>query len=206
MRSKLVFGITGIGLLALGACSTGALMPEQDYGRPHFVEANGETPAWVDSPGRFAQTHKDRKYFVGADSRCVAYDVCRDVATGEATRQAAIAIKDKVHALLEVASTDDSTVGTLDVQRAIESGTLQTAFGVLYGVSTDRYFWQKYWVKQASDEPVIYYRNVYALVSISNDNWKRSVYETLMKKAEQVHDPRARALLKKMESRWLNKK
>lgn len=197
----LVFG------LGLGACSSTGMLPKVDYGQPHFVASNdSKEPTWVDSPGRYAKEHKDAKYFVGADSRCTLYDVCRDVAVGNALKSAAQAIRDKVHSLLEVASTDDSTLGTPDVQRAIESGTLQTAFGAIHGMSPDRFYWKKYWVQTSPDSPIVYYRNVYVLVSISNDDWKQSVYETLTKKAEKVNDPRARALLHKMEKRWLNEK
>lgn len=203
MKNRALF--LGIGLLALGACST--TNPGMfDYGKPKLVDSNGPMPSWVDAPGRYARDHTDRKYFVGVDSRCTLYDVCRDVSRGNALKTAAEAIRDKVHSLLEVASTDDSNLGTPDVERAIESGTLQTAYGVLHGATVDRYFWQKFEVQNGPYERLQYYRNVYALVSMSNDDWKASVYETLTKQATEVHDPRARALLKKMEDRWLNKK
>ena len=203
---KIVLTTAFVSTLALGACSTTGGLPDESYGVPHFIKASGKTPSWVDSPGLYTKEHKDRHYFIGMSSRCTPYDMCRIEADARAREQATIDIQSKIHSLVEVAATDDSALASPDVQKAIEAGTLQVASATLHGLMSDRYFWKKYYVTPSPGSPVFVYRNVVVLASMSNDEYKRSVYETLTRTASKVNNPDAKALLKKMEGLWLNDK
>lgn len=78
-----------------------------------------------------------------------------------------------------------------DIQKAFEEWTLQTALGIITGVSVNRYCWTKDWVQPEAGAPVQYYCDVFALVSMSLPHYDRTIYQTLNNTSKTINDPRA---------------
>ena len=206
---------SGIKLMAVGfaavflsACSS-VVAPPTTFGIRHFVASSGgDRPVWIDNTQEFQAKHQDRMYFVGIATKERDYTLARSNAYADALKNMARGIKATVHDLYTSASTEDKSSASdysQDTERAIEDGTLQTALGVITGAEVDQYYWRKYWVQPDAGAPVIYYRNVYALVSLSKADYEKTVYQTLSAKEKRVQDPRARQVIREMKNRWLTK-
>lgn len=196
-------------LAALSACSS-VVAPPTTYGERHLVETSGGgRPLWIDNARAYQKEHKDRFYFVGLATKEPDYELARSNAYADALKNVARGIKSTVHNLYVSASTEDKGAQsdyTRDVEKSVEDGTLQTALGIISGASVDQYYWKKYWVQEEPGSPVIYFRNVYALVSMTKEDYQRTLYDTLNKKASEVKDPRARHVIKEMKKKWFSTK
>jgi hypothetical protein len=205
-----LFRVYGSVLLvaALGACSTAITPPPNDYGQKHLIKTStgGDRPAWVDNLSDWQKQHPERVYAVGVAENETDYSLGRDNAYADALKHLAQKVKNTTHVLYLEATTEDRGDGskfTPDVQKAVENGTLQTALGIITGAGVDSYYWRKYWVQTAPGAPILYVRDVNALVSLSKENFQKTVYQTLNRQATVVKDPRAQQVLRDMKNRWL---
>lgn len=197
------------GFLA-GGC-TSVETPPTPYGIEHVVEhSKGSKPSWVDNIDAYRKAHDGRVYFVGMAIRAQDMRGGRTDAAANAMSQIANSVEVTVHNLYVGARAADAggnaDAYTADMQRAIEAGTLQEAKGVITGAAPDLYWWEKYWVQTAPGEPVQYYFNIYALVSLSKPDYEKTVFQTLNGVQASVDVPRADAVIKTMKDLWLKKR
>lgn len=195
-----------IAVMSFSACSS-IVSPPTTYGMRHFISSSGgNRPSWIDNGRAFQERHTDRYYFVGLATKERDYELARSNAYADALKNLARGVKATVHDLYTAASTEDKGSASdynQDTERAIEDGTLQTALGIVTGASVDKYYWRKYWVQEEAGAPIIYFRNVYALVSMTKADYQRTVYQTLNAQAKKINDPHAKHVIQEMKDRWL---
>ena len=206
--SRSYVSLVVLSLIGVGACSTALIPPPNDYGQKHLIKTStgGGRPSWVDNLSTWQKQHSNRVYAVGLAENETDYALGRDNAYADALKHLAQKVKNTTHALYTAAATEDRGTGTKytpDVQRAVEDGTLQTALGIITGAGVDTYYWRKYWVQEAPGSPILYVRDISALVSLSKENFQKTVYQTLNRQAAAAKDPRARQVLQDMKNRWL---
>ena len=199
--------VIGIGILSLSACSS-VVSPPTLYGERHQVStSDSNRPEWIDNFRKFQKAHADRVYSVGVATKERDYGFARSIASADALKNLARTIKSTVHDLYVEAKTEDkgaASAYTSDMERSIQDGTLQTAKGIISGAEVDKYYWTKYWVQESPGGPVIYYRNVYALVSLSKADFQQAIYMTLNDQEKRVQNPAARHVIHEMKERWLH--
>lgn len=184
--------------------------PPNQYGAEHIVgHSRGGRPSWVDRIGEYSKDHADRHYFVGVSNHSLSLEGGRTASYANALASIAGSVKDTVHTLYIRARTSDSMgdsgAYSGDLERAIESGTLEEAKGVITGAEPDRYWWEKAWVQMEPGAPIQYYYNVYVLVSLSKNHYDQTVYQTLNGLDHRVSVPRADRVIETMKNLWLKK-
>ena len=70
------------------------------------------------------------------------------------------------------------------------------------GASVDKYFWNKY-IKKNGDGRIDEYLSVYALVSLSKEDYRKTVEMTLSDEQKVTKDVRARNVIKEMKKLYL---
>ena len=188
--------------LSLGACSS--TIENAQLGAPVKIGTSGHRPVWAENLKRYQKEHSDRVYFVGLSGNVSDYSLAREEAYADALQNLANGIKDTVHNLYTAAKTQDGnqTDYNYDVEKAVEDGTLQTAKGIITGASVDKYFWNKY-VKKNGDGRIDEYLSVYALVSLSKEDYRKTVELTLTDEQKVTKDVRARNVIKEMKKLYL---
>ncbi|MHB1606810.1 MAG: hypothetical protein ACYCTV_10550 [Leptospirales bacterium] len=193
-----------LALGGLGACSSAVTPPPEPYGIQHVVEkANGSRPQWIDEPGKYQKDHSGKRFFVGLVNGDPDMESGRTDAEASASAELAKAIENTVHDLYVKGRTTDQTAGNSDLERAIESGTIQQARALATGLSPQRFWWEKYWVQSSSGAPVRYYYNVWVLSSMSKANFDRTIYQTLNGLRHTVSAPHAKKVVKEMKKLYL---
>ena len=208
LSKNIVLSVSCVSLIAsLAACST-VIPPPTNFGVRHLVSTSeASRPKWIDDFRKFQEDHKDRVYSVGVATKERDYGFARSIASADALKNLARTIKSTVHDLYVEAKTEDkgaASAYTSDMERSIQDGTLQTAKGIISGAEVDKYYWTKYWVQESPGGPVIYYRNVYALVSLSKADFQQAIYMTLNDREKRVQNPAARHVIHEMKERWLH--
>lgn len=195
-----------IGILFLPACSSN-IQPPTPYGVEHVSEVSSQNrPSWVDNPGEFKKQHKDRKYFVGISSGVDDYEMLRIEARTSAYNDLGEQILTTVNSLEAQVMTEDST-GRYgkngDIQKAIRQATIsQAKTAEISGAAIDTYYWKKFWIQDSPGAPIQYYRKVYALGSISNKNWEKTMSQSLEGIHRVVRNPTAKALVNTMINKY----
>ena len=203
-----VLGVIFFAGLPVGCSSLSS--PPNRYGEEHVVEhSGGSRPVWIDRIGEYGKSHPDRRYFVGVSNRSLSLEGGRTDSYANALAVIAGGVKDTVHTLYVQARTSDSAGNaggySGDLERAIESGTLQEAKGVITGAEPERFWWEKAWVQMEPGAPIQYYYNVYVLVSLSKDHYDQTVYQTLNGLHRRVSVPNADRVIETMKNLWLKK-
>ena len=203
MRKILAVPLTLAAALSLGAC---AGIPDHNPIRMTIAASQSHRPAWVDDPPK---PHDGHHYFVGSSSGVDDESLARDEARASALANVGDGIRDQVHHYLDSARTMDSAHAgdyTRDVETAIEDGTLSVSRAVVSGASVDRYYWVLYTDKDPTSPtghgPVM--RDEYALLSLSDADYLRTLKETIDGVQKQVDDPKARHVLNFMKKHFLN--
>ncbi len=196
-----------LGALSLGglaACSSSNMPPPEPYGIQHVVEkANGSRPMWIDDPGQYQKSHSEKRFFVGLVNGDPDMESGRTDAEASAAAELAKAIENTVHDLYVKGRTTDQSGGNSDLERAIQSGTLQEARAVATGLSPQRFWWEKYWVQSSPGAPVRYYYNVWVLSSMSKAHFDQTIYQTLNGLQHTVSAPHAKKVVKEMKKLYL---
>lgn len=204
--SKMSKTTVAIGFLCLAMTACGTTKPMSNLGvKQFYAQSDEKRPVWIDHEKKWAKEHPKNMYFVGVSSNNANYEIGRIDAKMQAFGSIATRIKSTVHALYVGAITTDSAdrKGTdVALEQSIERGLTAVAYGVITGAKVDDYFWKKYQVQTEPGGPVYSGRDVYAIVEMSPADYKRTVFETLSKTKEKVKDPRAKALVQKMEKKW----
>jgi hypothetical protein len=209
MLKKIGVSFCGLlGVVALTSCS-GVQPPPTPYGIEHKVSASSSTrPEWIDNERSYRQAHKDRKYFMGMAQGIDDYAMLREEAKTLALGNLAEQIQAKLNTLENIASTNDSTGvnGTnADIQHAVREAVISQAAATVTGASIDKYYWTKYWIQESPGSDAKYIRKVYALGSMSQVNWDKTVKQTLEGVKQKVNNPDAKALVQKMEDKYFNR-
>ena len=90
-----------------------------------------------------------------------------------------------------------------DIEKAVRNATIdQSKTAHISGAAIDKYYWKKFWIQDSPGAPIQYYRKVYALGSISRDNWHKTMVQTLQGIHQRVKDPTAKGMLDRMISRY----
>ena len=189
--------------LSLGACSS--TLENAQLGAPVKIgSSDGHRPGWAENLKKYQKEHSDRVYFVGLSGNVSDYSLAREEAYADALQNLANGIKATVHNLYTAAKTQDGnqTDYNFDVEKAVEDGTLQTAKGIITGASVDKYFWNKY-IKKNPDGRIDEYLSVYALVSLSKEDYRKTVELTLSDEQKVTKDVRARNVIKEMKKLYL---
>jgi len=195
-----------IGMLSFSACSS-TVQPPTPYGMEHVTEVSSQNrPSWVDNPGEFKRKNKDRKYFVGVSSGVDDYEMLRVEARTAAYNDLGEQILTTVNTLEGQSMTGDST-GRYgkdgDIEKAVRLATIaQAKTARISGAAIDKYYWKKFWIQDSPGAPIQYYRKVYALGSISRENWHKTMEQTLHGVNRTVRNPVAKRLVKKMINKY----
>ena len=190
-------------LVILGACAS---LPGHNPAREIIAASASHRPSWIDSPPK---PHDGKHYFVGSSSGVDDESLARQESRAAAMANIADGIRDTVHHYLDTARTADTAHSgdySPDVEHSIEAGTLAVSRAIVSGAQVDRYFWQEYVdadpSRPSGHGPVM--RDEYALVSLSNADFQRTLAQTIDGVEQQVKDPRARHVLKFMKKHFLN--
>ncbi len=214
VRQSLWQGVTFVlGVLLLagipGGCSS-LQSPPNTYGMEHVVEhSSGDRPVWIDHIGEYGESNPARRYFVGVANRSLSLEGGRTDSYANALANIARGVKNTVHTLYVQARTSDSAgtggVYSGSLERAIESGTLQEAKGVITGAESEQFWWEKSWVQMAPGAPIQYSFTVYVLVSLSKEHYDQTVDQTLAGLHHRVFVPSADHVIETMKNLWLKK-
>lgn len=202
-KKMLAVSAVAVSLFSLSACSS--TLENAQLGTPVKIgSSDGHRPVWAENLKEYQKEHSDRVYFVGLSGNVADYSLAREEAYADALQNLANGIKDTVHNLYTAAKTQDGdqTDYNYDVEKAVEDGTLQTAKGIITGASVDKYFWNKY-VKKNGDGRIDEYLSVYALVSLSKEDYRKTVELTLTDEQKVTKDVRARGVIKEMKKLYL---
>lgn len=195
----------------LGGCEPAETPPPTEYGVEHVSSHSaGSRPSWIDDIEGYRKVHKDRVYFVGMAMRAEDPKGGRTDAVANAMAQIANAVKSTVHDLYVGARSGnppgDRRLYTTGMERAIEAGTLRTARGVITGAGPDRYWWEKTWTRGEPGEAVRYSYNVYVRVSMTKEDYDRTVFRTLNGVGAEVDVPGAKTVIETMKDLWLGRR
>lgn len=194
----------------LWGCSPAEAPPPTEYGAEHVSShAAGSRPSWIDDIEGYRKAHKDRVYFVGMAMRAEDLKGGRADAVANAMAQIANAVQSTVHDLYVGARSGNSAgnrrLYTPGMEKAIEAGTLRTARGVITGAGPDRYWWEKIWIQGEPGEAVRYSYNVYVRVSMTKEDYDRTVFQTLNGVGAEVDVPGAGEVIRTMRDLWLGR-
>ena len=194
-NTKLFVAMTALAVFGFSACSS---VPKSESPSGHRYFSQGED--FIPFKQKTGVVQPDgRIYFVGEYTGCVAPDLCKKAAVASATDSAAFNIYAKIRSLLELATTEDADGGVSDVQREIQSGTLQVAKAEIHGISTEKFYHRLYRTRDGQVN-----RDEFALISLSKHDYDQAISFTLAKLQKTVvENPDAKRLVEKMEKMWL---
>lgn len=211
MKKNIVVSTVFLAILGVvGACSSVPTKTPDGtpiYGIPKIIaKSDGQTPQWVDNYAKFAKSHPDRHYFVGVASHVSEEDIGRDEAMASAMAMAASSIKNTVNNLMIRAIVDDKNSSySNELQKDVQDGTLQIAKAKIHGGTVDKYYWVQKYVQTGPGETVVY-RNYYALMSLSNQDYDKTIQDSLTKEYKSVDVPKAKKLVGDMKHLFLKEK
>jgi hypothetical protein len=193
-------------MVLLSSCSS-APSSSSHYGvETEASHARGSRPEWIDSPGIFRADHQEKMWFSGVALKKYDLEEGRQDAYLDALNAISIGIGATIHDQFNKARAADTRAPkdlySAKNEKTIEDASLSRARGLITSANADSYWWRKYWVQESPAAPVRYYYDVYCLVSMSREAYKRTVFQTLKSVEESFRSPEARKIIRFMTDRY----
>ncbi|MHB1755986.1 MAG: hypothetical protein ACYCT9_00510 [Leptospirillum sp.] len=195
MKKKISFSI--LSLIALSSCSTQAVTL-------HSQRVENGSPGWVSDPGAYEKSHKNEKIFVGI-STVNDPEIARTDAKFNALASLADRVKTEIHHLYVSGSSRDSAGDNSSSEKDIENGILGVSKATVSGAHVDKYRTVLTWNSVPGMKIINVTRSTYALVILSDADYRKAVIDTLSGIKKEVKDPHAREVVEEMKKRFLGK-
>jgi hypothetical protein len=195
MKKKISFSV--IALVVLGACSTQAVSW-------HSQKIENGAPAWVSDPGSYEKSHKNEKVFVGI-STVTDPEIARVDAKFNALASLADRVKTEIHHLYVSGSTRDASGENSSSEKDIENGILGISRATVSGAHVEKYRTIVSWNSVPGIKMLNTTYSTYALVALSDAEYRKAVIDTLSGIKREVKDPHARLVVEEMKRRFLGK-
>lgn len=166
-------------------------------GEREIIDRSGDRPDWYT---KIPKSKDGRIYFRGVRTRALTYEDGLTDARMDAMRQVGEKIQTIVHTSYEKARVeygipqDDKDAG-----RDLEDGLIAQAKAAVTGVQEEDAYWEKY--KELTGGGVSYFYDVAVLMSLSKEDFERSLANTLsgaLEKKREAKNKKAEKLLERM--------
>lgn len=184
-----------LSFITLPACSTQAVTW-------HSQKVENGAPAWVSDPGSYEKSHKNEKIFVGI-STVQDPEIARVDAKFNALASLSDRVKTEIHHLYVSGSTRDAEGENSASEKDIENGILGISRATVSGAHVEKYRTIVSWNSVPGIKMLNTTYSTYALVVLSDAEYRKAVIDTLSGIKREVKDPHARAVVEEMKRRFL---